>query len=235
MRTAIKLVDPAMPSAQKRRVLEKTRKRQGRGRIYLLATVIIIIVVGIGTYSYVSAQSANMKAANPGIVYAKLNTSNGTIEVELYGNSAPKTVTNFMNLANSGFYTNLVWHRIVKANPAVIQTGDPNTKDGGGDRLHWGEGGSPQTVPLEIDSSLHNNAGYLGMARGQDTNSGSSQFYINMADNNYLDGSYTVFGKVISGMNAATALWNTPVSSQYQPNEPINPVFLTSVTISSNP
>ncbi len=70
------------------------------------------------------------------------------------------------------------------------------------------------------------------MARSSDPNSGSSQFYINLANNNSLDGQYTVFGKVISGMDAAYALGNVAVNSSSQP---INPVFLTSVTISSSP
>ncbi len=310
-----------MPSAQKRRIIEKTRKRERRGRTYLVAIVLIIIAVGVGWYVYASAtapkpdftiaapigvtihalggpstSTINVTAVNqfsgtvlltatasPGLtatitpssvtgsgtatlkmsstmngtytvtvtgtsgslshsvtpkvdtpVFATLSTSNGTIVVELYRAQTPQTVTNFVNLASQGFYTNLVWHRIVKANPAVIQTGDPTTANGGGDRTKWGSTGSSQTVPLEIDSSLHNNVGFLGMARGQDPNSGSSQFYINMADNGYLDGQYAVFGQVISGMNAATDIWNTPVSSQYQPDQPINPVFLKSVTISSS-
>jgi len=175
--------------------------------------------------------SVTPKVATP--VFATFATSAGTIVVELYQLQAPKTVANFVSLAQRGFYTNLTWHRIVKG--FVIQTGDPNTKNGGGDRLHWGEGGSPQTVRVEIVSYLRINAGYVGMARGQNTNSGSSQFYINLADNPSLDGSYTVFGKVISGMDVALTLGNTPVSSQYQPNEPINPVFLTNVTITSSP
>src|SRR5712692_1739474 len=218
-----------MPSVQKKRALQKTRSRERRGRIYLLGTLILIIIAAVGWYVYASAQSANTNVATSGIVYAKLNTSKGTIEVELYQNRAPKTVTNFVNLANSHFYDNLVWHRIAKANPAVIQTGDPNTRNVS-NRTLWGQGGSPQTVPLEINSSLHNNVGYLGMARGTAEDSGSSQFYVNMDNNNYLDGHYTVFGKVISGMDAAIAIWNVPVNSQSQP---INPVFLTSVTISS--
>ncbi len=163
-------------------------------------------------------------------MYAKINTSKGLIEVELYQKAAPKTVTNFVNLANSRFYDNLVWHRIVKG--FVIQTGDPNTRNGGGDRSLWGTGGSSQTVPLEIDSSLHNNVGYLGMARSQDPNSGSSQFYINLADNNSLDGQYTVFGKVISGMDYAFAIGDVPVNSQSQS---IDPVYVTSITISNSP
>ena len=165
-------------------------------------------------------------------VYATLSTTNGTIVVELYRAQAPKTVDNFVRLAQSLFYTNLTWHRIVKG--FVIQTGDPTTKNGAGDRSTWGQTGSSQTVPLEIDPTLHNNIGYLGMARSSDPNSGSSQFYINVANNNSLDGQYTVFGKVINsgGMNSAYAIANAPVNSQSQP---ITPVYLFSVTISGNP
>ncbi len=173
--------------------------------------------------------SVTPRVATP--VYATLVTPNGTMQVELHQAQAPKTVSNFVNLASSGFYSNLVWHRIVKG--FVIQTGDPNTRNGGGDRSTWGTGGSSQTVPLEIDSTLHNNVGYLGMARSSDPNSGSSQFYINLANNNNsLDGQYTVFGKVISGMDSSFAIGNVLVNAQ---NQPIDPVYLTSVTISSSP
>ncbi len=218
-----------MPSTRKQKIL-KRRKRRG---IYLLgALVVIVTVAGVGWYLYASAQSANTSL--PSVLYAKLNTSQGVIEVELYQSKTPKTVTNFVNLARTNFYDNLVWHRIVKS-PNVIQTGDPLTRNGGGDRSLWGTGGSSQTVPLEIDSSLHNSAGYLGMARGADLNSGSSQFYINVADNNYLDGQYAVFGKVISGMDAAVAISNLPVDSPSH-GQPLDPLpFLTSITISNSP
>ena len=216
-----------MPSAQKRRIIEKTRKREKRGRIYLIVALALIAIVAVGVFAYASSQS-------PKIVYAKLNTSKGLIEVELYQSQTPTTVTNFVNLAKSGFYSNLVWHRI---HPGfVIQTGDPNTRNGGGDNKTWGQGGSSQTIPLEIDSSLHNYAGYVAMARlGNDVNSGTSQFYINLADNSAaLDGNYTVFGKVISGMDVANTIGNVPI---YTPpdGQPITLVFLTSVTISNNP
>src|SRR5712692_3803489 len=211
-----------MPSVQKSRAIQKTRRRERRGRIYLLGTLVLIVTVALGLYVYASAQPAP-------IVYAKLNTPQGQIEVELYQSLTPKTVTNFVNLAKSGFYNNLIWHRIVKG--FVIQTGDPNSRNGYNNST-WGQGGSSQTVPLEIVSSLHNNAGYLGMARSSDLNSGSSQFYINLANNPSLDGNYTVFGKVIGGMDVALAIGNVAVNSQSQP---INPVFLTNVTISSSP
>jgi cyclophilin family peptidyl-prolyl cis-trans isomerase len=166
-------------------------------------------------------------------VYATLQTSNGTIVVELFRAQTPQTVSNFVQLAQSNFYNNLVWHRL-SHNPPVIQTGDPNTRYGNTSRSTWGTGVGPRTVPLEIDNSLHNDLGFLGMARGQDVNSGSSQFYINMANNNALDGSYTVFGRVLgSGMNVANAIWATPTyGSGSYPEQPINPVFLYSVTIS---
>ena len=139
-----------------------------------------------------------------------------------------------MNLANQHFYDNLVWHRLSQ-NPPVIQTGDPNTRYGNTSRSAWGSGGSPQTIPLELDKSLHNSLGYLGMARGQSLDSGSSQFYINMANNNDLDyanGGYTVFGRVLTGMSAANAIWNTPTDAPAYPEQPLNPVYLISVTIS---
>jgi cyclophilin family peptidyl-prolyl cis-trans isomerase len=169
--------------------------------------------------------SVTPRVATP--VFATLLTPQGTIEVELYPAQAPKTVANFVNLAQQGFYNNLTWHRVVKG--FVIQTGDPTSKNAGGNNNTWGQHGSSQTIPLEIDSSLHNLAGYLGMARSSDPNSGSSQFYINLADNPSLDGNYTVFGKVTAGMNFALTIGNVPVYPQS--SQPINPVFLTNVTI----
>ena len=166
-------------------------------------------------------------------VYATLNTTNGTVVVELYRAQTPQTVNNFVNLANQHFYDNLVWWRLSRS-PPVIQTGDPNTRYGNTSRSTWGSGGSPQTIPLELDKSLHNSLGYLGMARGPALDSGSSQFYINMANNNGLDGSYTVFGKVIGPMTAANKIWITPTYGSAYPEQPLNPVYLISVTISAS-
>ena len=171
-------------------------------------------------------------------MYAKLNTSKGLIEIELYNNSAPRTVTNFVSLAKSGFYNNLVWHRINAG--FVIQTGDPATRNGGGNRTLWGNGSS-QAIPFEYDATLHNNVGYLGMASTGAGVGGSCQFYVNLADNSAaLDGKYAVFGKVISGMDVVNALANLPTTTQYtssQAPEPLNPAdaMLVNVTISNSP
>ena len=159
-----------------------------------------------------SSQSSG--AAGP---YALISTSAGEIVAQLFPASAPKTVANFVNLAGAGFFNGLVWHRIVRG--FVIQTGDPLTKNSGGNRRMWGTGGSEQTVPLEI-SSLRNEPGTLGMARSQDPNSGSSQFFINLANNDFLDGGYTVFGRVVSGMEVAMSLGSLPVDSSEQPLVP---------------
>jgi cyclophilin family peptidyl-prolyl cis-trans isomerase len=192
-----------------------------------------------GTYTVtVTGTSGTLKhSVGPAVetpIYVTLYTTNGTIVVELYRAQTPRTVSNFVNLANQHFYDNLVWHRLSR-NPPVIQTGDPYTRYGNTSRSTWGTGGSAQTVPLELDKSLHNSLGYLGMARGQSLDSGSSQFYINMANNNDLDyanGGYTVFGRVLTGMSAANAIWNTPTDTPAYPEQPLNPVYLISVTIS---
>lgn len=163
--------------------------------------------------------------------FAVINTSAGVIVAELLPASAPRTVANFVDLANAGFFNGVVWHRIVKG--FVIQTGDPLTRNGGGDRRRWGTGGSNQRVPLEI-SPLRHETGTLGMARSQDPNSGSSQFYINLADNAFLNGQYTVFGRVITGLDVAKAISDLPVDSSDQPLDPSKAV-LTSITIQKTP
>jgi dolichyl-diphosphooligosaccharide--protein glycosyltransferase len=199
----------------------------------VVAIIAVVIAAAAGWYvynNYLGTTATSTTTVNSSIIYAKIGTTFGTIEVELFASQTPKTVSNFVNLSESGFYNNLVWHRIVAG--FVIQTGDPNTRNGGGNRATWGQGGSPKTVPLEIVPSLHNDYGYLGMARSSDPNSGSSQFYINLANNTNLDGSYTVFGKVISGMNYALEIGNVPVNSTN--DQPLTLVYMTNVTILSS-
>ena len=197
------------------------------------AVIIAIVAVASGYYIYENY------IYSPSPEYAKLSTSLGDIYVELYPACAPKTVSNFVSLSQSGFYTDLVWHRIVKG--FVIQTGDPKTRGGvNSTRTTWGTGGSNTTLPLEVCGWLHNYAGYVAMAReGNQTyglNTGTSQFYI-LTDNQtaatftQLDGYYTVFGKVITGMSVVCAISKVAV---YASNEqPITPVFLNNVTIIS--
>lgn len=164
------------------------------------------------------------------MTHAVINTTQGSFEVELFPSIAPKTVANFINLANSGFYNNVVWHRIVRG--FVIQTGDPTSRNGAGDPNRWGSTGSSTTVPLEANSAtvaqgFVHNEGSLGVARGQDPNSGSSQFFVNLSDNSALNGGYTVFGRVVKGMDVVHAIGNLPVNPMCEPSggmycQPIN-------------
>jgi cyclophilin family peptidyl-prolyl cis-trans isomerase len=204
-----------------------------------IAGVVVIALVVVASAWYVYSTYIYQ----PPPVYAKLGTNFGYFDVELFPSCAPKTVSNFVSLSNSGFYNNLVWHRIVDTpTPFVIQTGDPNTRNGiNSTRTSWGKGGSNQTVPLETCSWLHNYAGYLGMARqGNQTsglNSGTSQFYIILSNDtnteSALDTHYTVFGKVISGMSAVCKIADVPTYSSVNFEQPITPVFLKNVTIIS--
>lgn len=118
----------------------------------------------------------------------------GTITVELDADTATITVTNFVNLAKDGFYDNLTFHRIMDG--FVIQGGDPN-----GD----GTGGADQTIKGEfssngVENEISHTRGTISMARAQDPDSASSQFFIVQEDSDYLDGNYAAFGHVTSGM-----------------------------------
>lgn len=118
----------------------------------------------------------------------------GTITVELDADTAQITVTNFVNLAKDGFYDNLTFHRIMDG--FMIQGGDPN-----GD----GTGGADQTIKGEfssngVENEISHTRGTISMARAQDPDSASSQFFIVQEDSDYLDGNYAAFGHVTSGM-----------------------------------
>ena len=118
----------------------------------------------------------------------------GTIAVELDADTAPITVTNFVNLAKDGFYDNLTFHRIMDG--FMIQGGDPK-----GD----GTGGADKTIKGEfssngVENEISHTRGTISMARAQDPDSASSQFFIVQEDSDYLDGDYAAFGHVTSGM-----------------------------------
>ena len=198
----------------------RRRKQGGHGRTYLVLGIILVLVVASVSYAYVAGlgpfnkQSASTTSTSTteSLLYARINTTLGSFDVELFNSLTPKTVANFVNLVNQGFYNNLVWHRIVKG--FVIQTGDPTTRNGGGDRADWGDNSSGVYIPFEYAPSLHNYEYYLGMASTGAKVGGSSQFYINLSNstsNLSLDGSYAVFGKVISGFSVVQALGNAPV------------------------
>jgi cyclophilin family peptidyl-prolyl cis-trans isomerase len=128
---------------------------------------------------------------------AVIETEKGNIELELYANDAPKTVTNFVTLAKQGYYNDLIFHRV---EIGIVQTGDPNGNGTGGSSI-YGDTFEDELNP-ETDSYKAGYAeGVLAMAnRGPNTN--GSQFFINQEDNTQkFSKDYTIFGKVTSGMD----------------------------------
>ena len=124
----------------------------------------------------------------------------GAITLELDGDSAPLTVANFVKLAKDGFYDGLTFHRIMDG--FMMQGGDPNGN---------GNGGSDETIPGEFsangcDNPISHTRGTISMARAQDPNSASSQFFICQADSTFLDGNYAAFGHVTEGMDVVDAI-----------------------------
>ncbi len=133
-----------------------------------------------------------------------LETERGTIKLELFENEAPITVANFVTLVENGFYDNTTFHRVVPNH--VTQGGDPNTKPGGTGVI--GEGGPGYTIADEFtkpDARAHF-SGSLGMAHSAAPNSGGSQFYICHEPKPDLNGKYTVFGRVVEGLEIARAM-----------------------------
>ena len=159
-------------------------------RLFLLA-MLLIFAVSCSNSSKEPDQNQKLQSDGEKIMkYAIIETDKGAIKAELYTGKAPITTKNFIDLANSEFYNGLKFHRVAPG--FVVQGGDPN-----GD----GTGGSKKTIPLEISPDLKHVKGALAMARTQDPNSASSQFYITLDEVPFLDGKYAVFGKVVQGID----------------------------------
>ena len=169
----------------------------------LLASVGIILFAFVAAYfSFKSQAPAEAPAAEGiGTYYADIAVENyGTITVELDGDTAPITVANFVALAEDGFYDGLTFHRIMAG--FMMQGGDPNGN---------GTGGSETKITGEFskngyENNLSHTRGCISMARAQDPNSASSQFFIVHEDSTFLDGQYAAFGYVTEGMDVVDAV-----------------------------
>ena len=181
-------------------------KKHIRKILVALMTLSLIMLAGCSGGSTEEAeapetsQPETTEAAEPaepiGIHHAEITIKDyGTVSVELDGDTAPITVQNFMDLANAGFYDGLTFHRIIDG--FMIQGGDPN-----GD----GTGGSGTNIVGEFEANGYANSiahtkGVISMARAQDPNSASSQFFIMVEDAPHLDGQYAAFGHVTDGQD----------------------------------
>ena len=190
--------------------------------IAIMAVVLLCIAILLLTGKSKGAESMS----NP-IVQMEMQDG-GKMVFELYPEYAPETVENFVNLAESGFYDGLKFHRIIKG--FMAQGGDPK-----GD----GTGGSEKNIKGEFASNgftkntLKHTFGVISMARSNDPNSASSQFFIMDGTAESLDGNYAAFGKLIEGENTLRAICDTPVkiNSRGEKSLPTKDVIIKKVTV----
>ncbi len=140
----------------------------------------------------------------------------GDIVLKFYPDVAPNHARNFCTLASQHFYDRTTFHRVIPG--FMIQGGDPNSKNA--DRSNHGMGGPGYHVKAEFNNKPHNR-GVLSMARAQDPDSAGSQFFICVADSSFLDGQYTAFGEVVSGMEIADRVVNAKRDGRDNPLERI--------------
>ena len=145
-----------------------------------------------------------------------IKTSLGTIKIKFLPKAAPGHVKNFKKLAESGFYNNTTFHRVIPG--FMIQGGDPNTKDN--DRLNDGTGGPGYQIKAEF-SNISHKRGIVSMARSSNPDSAGSQFFICVADATFLDRQYTVFGNVTEGMDVADKIVSVKRDRRDNPIEKI--------------
>jgi len=186
-----------------------TKLMKPRGFVLLCAAVLLACSCSRGGDEGAKKQTAATQTKNP---IVDIKTNKGTITVELYPDEAPKTVANFLAYVDKGFYNGTIFHRVIP--DFMIQGGGYTT-----DRQRK-ETGAP--VENEAKNGPKNLAGTIAMARTSDPNSATAQFFINAKDNAFLDykndspqgAGYTVFGKVIDGMDVVHAIEHTPTSDQ---------------------
>ena len=189
-----------------RRKAEQARRAKVRRQKRILAAAVLVVIAAVAAVLIWNNQKKK-EEASVGDYTAEIAVKDyGTITVELDGDAAPETVKNFVSLAESGFYDGLTFHRIIDG--FMIQGGDPN-----GD----GTGGSEETIPGEFsangfDNPLSHTRGTISMARSQDYDSASSQFFIMQEDTPSLDGQYAAFGHVTSGMEVVDAICQDAVN-----------------------
>ena len=166
-------------------------------------------------------QTNQTKEESTEMTIAVIKTNMGTIEIELFAKETPKTVENFVGLANKGYYNGVIFHRVI--DNFMIQGGDP-TGTGRGGESFWGGKFADEIVP----SLKHDQPGILSMANaGPNTN--GSQFFITVVPTPWLDGKHTVFGKVINGMDVVYAI--SKVATSKPGDKPLKDVVMETVTI----
>lgn len=204
-------------------------------RIFVLLTVLLVAVSTVVSLSACSSGKDDGVFYSPyshdfgKVIKAEIDVENfGKISLDLYPDEAPKTVANFVELANKGFYNNLIFHRIVRG--FVIQGGDPT---GTG----YGIEGQPTVVGEFTSNGVKNRIshvrGVISMARkSNDYDSATSQFFIMLADkteSGYMDGNYAAFGCVSDGMDVVDKI--AAVDTNSSTDKPVDDVKIKTITV----
>jgi len=163
--------------------IEAKKMKNMKSKFTLIIFTLLLVVINVPAF----AQSDDLVI---------LHTGSGDLVIEFFPDDSPNHVENFKNLTNSGFYDRTVFHRIIEG--FMIQGGDPLTKPGAFESFtQWGTGDPGYKIDAEFNDIKHNR-GILSMARSTDPNSAGSQFFIVHKDSNFLDGQYTVFGRIVT-------------------------------------
>jgi len=220
-----------------------TRPAGHRPVLMALLAALLLVAAGAGAYYTFSASKKPDKKKDglpeAGIyptAWARMGTDLGVIVVALFGNETPHTVDNFIKLCDRSFYNGTIFHRVIR--DFVIQ--------GGGFVPGLGQKAAPfPPIKLEISPKLNNSRGTIAMARTSDPDSATSQFFINLVDNPVLDpdgysSGYSVFGRVIEGMDVVDAIGESPTSRQATPqgydmdDVPATPILIGGITVLSS-
>ncbi|MDR9744009.1 peptidylprolyl isomerase [Paenibacillus taichungensis] len=194
--------------------------------VSLVLAMLLIVISGCGRPASSATETpAPVEPTGPNPV-ATIEMSDGhKIVIELYPEIAPNTVNNFISLANKGFYDGLIFHRVIPG--FMIQGGDPD-----GD----GSGGPGYAIKGEFTSNGHKNhlnhtRGVISMARTNDLDSAGSQFFIMLADADYLDNAYATFGKVTEGMEVVDGIAAQKIGAQ---DKPVTDQVMKKVTVDTH-
>jgi cyclophilin family peptidyl-prolyl cis-trans isomerase len=188
--------------------------------------VVLLFAIGFWTCNAqdtekMKSKDVQTKKESKEMTVAIINTNMGKIEIELFADKTPKTVENFVGLAEKGYYKGVIFHRVI--DKFMIQGGDPTGTGRGGESI-WGK-------PFEdeiVKSLVFDKPGYLAMANaGPNTN--GSQFFITVVPTSWLNGKHTIFGQVINGMDVVNAI--SKVQTSKPDNKPLKDVVIESVKI----
>jgi cyclophilin family peptidyl-prolyl cis-trans isomerase len=180
----------------------------------------VVMILSLFISSNIFSQKKETKKMTNDTTVAVIKTNMGTIEIELFAKETPKTVENFVGLANKGYYNGVIFHRVI--DNFMIQGGDPTGTGRGGESI-WGK-----KFNDEIDTVLvFDKEGLLAMANaGPNTN--GSQFFITLAPTKWLNGHHTIFGKVVNGMDVVKEIGKVAKGPQ---DKPLKDVVMESVKI----